>query len=151
MKYIAWVIAVFLAFFLQGKLSVFDVKPDLTALLAYYAGIRYGERRGLLLGALIGTVEDSVSSAIIGPNLLAKGMVGFFASFFVSGGIFRWTPVLGMIAIGLLTFADNTIVFLLRSIFDGMPAMPTSALYIAAMQSLLNAPAGIFIRPRHVD
>jgi rod shape-determining protein MreD len=150
-KYIGWVIAVFLALFLQSRLSFFDVKPDLTALLAYYAGIRYGERRGLVIGVLIGAIEDSVSSAIIGPNLLAKGLIGFFASFFVSGGIFMWTPVLGAMAIGMLTFVDNSVVFLLRSFFQGMPAMPTTALYIAAIQSLLSAPAGIFIRPRHAD
>lgn len=151
MKYLAWAIAVFLALFLQGRLSFFGVKPDLTALLAYYAGIRYGEGRGLLAGGLIGAVEDSVSSVMIGPNLLAKGMIGFLASFFISGGIFRWTPLLGVIAVFMLTFVDNSVVFLLRSIFEGMPAMPTTALYIAAMQSLLSAPAGIFIRPRHAD
>lgn len=151
MKYLAWTVAVFLALFLQGRLSFFGVKPDLTILLAYYAGIRYGERRGLLIGVLIGAVEDSVSSAIIGPNLLAKGLIGYFASSFVSGGFLRWTPVLGAIAAGTLTFVDNSVVFLLRSIFDTMPAMPTTALHIAAVQSLLNAPVGIFIRPRHAD
>lgn len=151
MKYLAWAAAVFFALFLQSRLSFLGVKPDLTVLLAYYAGIRYGERRGLLIGILIGAIEDSVSSAIIGPNLLAKGMIGFFASSFVSGGIFRWTPLLGGIAAGMLTFVDNSVVFLLRSIFESMPAMPTTALYIAAMQSLLSAPLGLFIRPRHAD
>lgn len=151
MKYLLWAIAVFFSLFLQSRLSFLGVKPDLTVLLAYFAGIRYGERRGLLIGALVGAVEDSVTSAIIGPNLLAKGMIGFFASSFVSGGIFRWTPVLGAIAIGLFTFIDNSVVFLLRSIFQGMPAMPTTAFYVAAMQSLLSTPVGIFIRPRHAD
>lgn len=151
MKYLAWAAAVFLALFLQSKLSFFGVKPDLTVLIAYYAGIRYGESRGLLAGAVVGAVEDSVSAAIIGPNLLAKGVVGFLASFFVSGGVLRWTPVLGVIAVFVLTFVDNSVVYLLRTIFDRMPAMPTTALYIATIQSLLCAPAGIFIRPRHAD
>ena len=151
MKYLLWVILIFLCFFMQGRISVLDIPPNLTVLLAYYAGIKFGETRGLLAGALIGFLEDSVSSSLIGPNLLAMGIVGFSSSFFVSGGFFRWTPFLGMIAVFLLTFIDNSVVFLSRSIFDKMPAALSAALFVTIMQSVLNAPVGIFIRPRHVD
>ncbi|MBI5639797.1 MAG: hypothetical protein HZA17_05160 [Nitrospirae bacterium] len=151
MKYLAWTAAVLLTFMLQGRISILGISPNLTAVLAFYAGIRYGEVRGLLIGSVIGACEDSISLSLIGPNLLGKGMVGFFSSFFVSGGVFRWTPLLGMIAIAFLTTIDNSIVFLSKSIFDKMPSAPGSGLFIALMQSLLSAPAGIFIRPRHVD
>lgn len=151
MRYLVWAGAILLTFFLQSRVSVLDIPPDLTAILVFYAGIRHGETKGLLTGVLIGALEDSISSSIIGPNLLGKGMVGFSASFFISGGVFRWTPVLGIVALSFLTFLDNSIVYLSRSIFDKMPAPPASALFIAVMQSLINAPAGIFIRPKHVD
>ncbi len=151
MKYILWPIAVFLSFFLQGRVSLLGISPDLTVLLVYYAGIRYGETKGLLAGVLIGALEDSLSSSVIGPNLLSKGLIGFSSSFFVSGGVLRWTPVLGLLAVSLLTVADNATVFLARSIFDKMPAAPSAALFVTIMQSVLNAAAGIFIRPRHVD
>ncbi len=151
MTYILWAFLIFLSFFLQARISVLGVSPDLTALVVYYAGIKYGETRGLLSGVLIGALEDGLSSFIIGPNLLGKGMVGFFSAFFISGGFFRWTPLLGMIALSFFTVLDNSVVFLSRTLFDKMPAAPSSALFITIMQSVMNALAGIFIRPHNVD
>jgi rod shape-determining protein MreD len=151
MKYIHWALAIFFSLIIQSKLSILGVAPNLTALLAYYAGVRYGETRGLLVGALVGILEDSVSSSLIGPNMLSKGAIGYFASYAVYGGVFRWTPILGIIALSLLTFIDSSIVFLSRSLFDVMPAAISTYLFITLMQSLLNAPAGIFIKPEYAD
>ncbi len=151
MKYLLWPIAVFVCFFLQGRVSVLGVSPDLTVLLVYYLGIRYGETRGLLAGVLIGALEDSLSSSIIGPNMLSKGIIGFSSSFFITGGFLRWTPFLGLIAVSFLTVIDNAVIFLAKSIFDKMPAAPSYALFVSIMQSVLNAIAGVFIRPRHAE
>lgn len=151
MRYLLWVIAVFFSFFLQARISVLDISPDLTVLIVFYIGIRHGETRGLFAGILIGAIEDSLSYSFLGPNMLSKGVVGFVSAFFISGGIFRWTNLLGIIAVFMLTFVDNALVFISKGIFDKMPAAPSAALFAAVMQSLLNAPAGILIRPRHVD
>jgi rod shape-determining protein MreD len=151
MKYVLWPMAVFLSFFLQGRVSVLGISPDLTVLLAYYAGMRYGEAKGLLAGAVIGALEDSLSSSIIGPNLLSKGIIGFSSSFFVSGGFLRWTPFLGLLVVAFLTVADNAMVFFARSIFDKVPGATSAVLFISVMQAILNAIAGIFIRPKHAD
>lgn len=151
MKYLFRALIVFVAFLLQTRITVLGVPPNLTVLLAFYAGIRYGETRGLVSGSFLGTLEDMASHSIIGPNLLGKGVIGYSSAFLISGGIFRWTPLLGIIAVSLLTILDNSIVFILRTLFDTMPAEPRSALYIAVMQSLLNAPAGLFIRPKHAE
>lgn len=149
--FLYWLILIFLSFILQGRLSVIGVPLDLTTLLVYYAGTRYGQTKSLLLGGAIGALEDILSSTILGPNMLAKGIIGFSVPFFTSGGFFRWTPLLGIIAVSFFTLIDNTIVFLARSLFDTMPTAISNALFIAVMQSLLNAPAGIFIRPKHAD
>lgn len=151
MKILVWAVAVFLAFFLQGRISVLNVTPDLTAVLAYYAGMRLGETRGLFAGMLFGGLQDVMAQSIVGPNLLGKGAVGFLASSFLSGGLLRWTPTLGILAIFLFTLADNAVVFLSRSLFDRIPEALFSAGFAAVMQAILNAPLGIFIRPPHVD
>ena len=151
MKYLFFTAALFLAFFLQGRISVLGISPDLTALLAFYIGIRCGETKGLMAGIVIGALEDSISSSIIGPNLIGKGFVGFSSSFFVSGGLLRWTPLLGVIVVSLLTSLDGLIVFLTRSVFDSVPAAPSVVFLVSTMQSILNAPAGIFVRPKNVD
>ncbi len=151
MKYLFFAAALFLALFLQGSLSVLGISPDLTALLAFYVGMREGETKGLLAGVMIGALEDSLASSMIGPNLLAKAIVGFSSSFFVSGGLLRWTPLLGVIVVSLLTAVDGFTVFLTRTLFDRAPTAASMALFVSTMQSILNAPAGIFVRPKNAD
>lgn len=151
MRYLLWFVAVFLAFLLQGRISLLGVIPNLTVLLVYYAGIKYGEIRGLIAGILIGYLEDSLSYSIIGPNLLSKAVIGFFSAFFVTGGFFRWTIMLGIVAVSSLTMADNLMVFLMRTIFDKMPLSFSDFLFISIMQALMNGPVGIFLRPKNAD
>ncbi len=151
MKYLFLSVAVFFTLFLQGRISVLGISPDLTVLLIFFAGMRYGETRGLLLGVLTGALEDALSGSFIGPHMLSKGIIGFSSAFFISGGYFRWTPLLGSFAVAILTVSDNFIVFWTRTIFDKMPAAPAEAIFVTVMQALLNTPAGIFMGPRHVD
>lgn len=151
MKCLAWTAAVCLAFVLQANISVLSIAPNVTVMLAYYAGIKYGETRGMIAGLIIGGIQDILSSPIIGPNMLGKALVGFFSSFFLSGGFFIWTPLLGMLGASLLTLVDNAAVFCALGIFDKIPTSPSAAALHSIMQSILNAAAGIFIRPPHED
>ena len=151
MTYVVWALAVLLAFVLQAKISIISIAPNITVLLAYYAGMKYGETKGMIAGLIIGGIEDSLSSSIIGPNMLGKALAGFFSSFFLSGGFFIWTPLFGILGAFLLTMIDNMAVFSTLGIFDKIPTSPLSALRISIMQSLLNAAAGMFIRPPHAD
>jgi rod shape-determining protein MreD len=141
----------FCAFLLQGRLAVLGVVPNLTVLLAFYSGIRYGANQGLLAGLLLGFVEDSLSGSLIGPKMLAHGLVGYVAAFFISGGLFRWTPLLGVVSVSALTLAGNIVTVLAKILFDKMPGSVASIIFISVMQSLLNAMAGAFMRPEHVD
>ncbi len=150
MTYLLWTTIIFFTFIIQGSISIFDVTPNLTAVLACYAGIRKKEVKGMFFGSLIGIVEDSLSGALLGPNLLSKGLVGYFSSF-VYSRFFIWTPLLGIISISALTLIDSTIIFVSRSIFDRMPVSIGAAIFIVAIQSLLNAPLGILLRPKDVQ
>lgn len=151
MKLLAAILAVLIAFVLQAKVSVLSVAPNLTVMLAYYAGMKYGETRGMAAGLVIGGIEDSLSSSIIGPNMMGKALAGFFSSFFLSGGFFIWTPLLGILGVFLLTMVDNAVVYLTLGMFDRFPTSPSAAMLTSVLQSLLNATAGMFIRPPHAD
>ena len=150
MRYFLWSAIIFLTFIMQGSVAPFDVTPNLTAVLACYVGIRKGEVRGILFGSLIGILEDSLSGALLGPNLLSKGLIGYL-SYFISSRIFIWTPFLGIISISALTLIDSSVVFISRSIFDKMPVGIGAAFFTIAIQSLLNAPLGVFLRPKDAD
>jgi len=150
MRYFLWSAIIFLTFIIQGSVALFDVTPNLIAVLACYVGIRKGEVRGILFGSFIGILEDSLSGALLGPNLLSKGLIGYL-SYFIYSRIFIWTPLFGIISISALTLIDSSVVFISRSIFDKMPVSLGAAFFTIAIQSLLNAPLGIFIRPKDAD
>ncbi len=147
MIYFLWTAIIFFSFIIQGSISLFDVTPNLTVVLACYAGIKKGEVNGIFIGSLIGIVEDSLSGAFLGPHLLSKSLVGYFSSLMYNR-FFVWTPLLAVISISLLTVTDSFIVFTSRSIFDKMPVNIGTAAFIIGMQSLLNAPFGLFIKPK---
>jgi rod shape-determining protein MreD len=146
-RYLLWALTLFLVFIIQGSISFFDIRPNLTVVLACYAGIRQREIKGMLFGSVIGIIEDSLSGAFLGPNLLSKGIIGFLSSF-MSNKFFIWTPLLGIISIFVLTMIDGVIVFVSRGLFATMPATIGNAAFVIIIQSLLNAPLGIFLKPK---
>jgi rod shape-determining protein MreD len=150
MKYVFWVLVTAFIFLIQGSVSFFDITPNLTAALAFYAGIRKREIKGMFLGSLIGLVEDMLSGPFLGPNLLSKGIIGYLSPFIYSK-FFMWTPLLGVISISVLTLTDGFIVYMSKSIFRQMPVGSGSAALIIAFQALLNAPLGIFLRPKEYE
>jgi len=147
MIYLLWAAILLFAFILQGSISFFDISPNLTVILACYAGIKKREVKGMLIGSAIGIIEDSLSGAFLGPHLLSKGLIGYLSSLTYSR-FFIWTPLLGIITMSVLTFIDGLIIFASRSIFDKMPAGFLVALLLILIQSLLNAPFGLILRPK---
>jgi rod shape-determining protein MreD len=147
MIYVLWAAVLLFVFVLQGSISLFDISPNLTVILACYAGIRKKEVKGMLIGSAIGMIEDSLSGAFLGPHLLSKGLIGYLSSLTYSR-FFVWTPLLGIITMSVLTFIDGLIILASRSIFDRMPASFLAALFMILLQSLLNAPFGFILRPK---
>ena len=148
MKKIILLLIIFSAFLLESRISIFGAQPDLAAAIAYYFGLKNGETKGLLFGSFIGLIGDSLSGGILGPNILGKGMVGFLSAF-MSGSFFRWTPVLGVIGISLLTAVNGIIVFLSKTLFEHMPTSIPSAMSIIFTAALINSLLGIFMRPQN--
>ena len=147
MIYFFWAAILLFALILQGSISFFDISPNLTVILACYAGIRKREVKGMLIGSVIGMIEDSLSGAFLGPHLLSKGLIGYLSSLTYSR-FFIWTPLLGVITMSVLTFIDGLIIFASRSVFDRMPASFLVALLMILIQSLLNAPFGLILKPK---
>jgi len=147
MIYLLWAAIFLFALILQGSISFFDISPNLTVILACYAGIKKREVKGMLIGSVIGIVEDSLSGAFLGPHLLSKGLIGYLSSL-IYRRFFIWTPLLGIITMSVLTFIDGLIIFASRSIFDRMPASVLVALFMILIQSLFNAPFGFILRPK---
>jgi len=135
-----------LCFLLETKLQALGIRPNLTVLPVYYAGLRYGPARGLLIGALIGAISDSISGHLLGPNLLSKGASALLAST-ATGGFLRWTPLLGAIGLFVITWADGIISFATLSAFAGPPAGIDTAAKTMLAQAAVNGVVGVFLKP----
>jgi rod shape-determining protein MreD len=135
-----------LCFVLDAKLDVYGIRPDLTLLPVYYVGLRKGPVKGALFGVLIGAIADSLAGNLLGPNMLAKGTAGILATV-MTGGFLRWTPLLGIIGLFAITWADGIISYAALSVFAEAP----TTIYLGAItlfvQASLNAVAGFFIQP----
>lgn len=150
MKAILLLLGITLAFVIQTKISILGVSPDLTAVAAYFLGIKGGTTKGIFFGSIIGIIEDSIGGNILGPNFLGKGVVGFFSSF-SSGSLFRWTPLLGAVSLFVLTVIDGLVVLSSRITLETAPTSLSSGIFTLFIQGLFNLPIGIFIRPKNVD
>jgi len=150
MIYVLWAAIILLTVLVQGSVSFIHIKLNLTVILVCYIGMKRGEIPGMFFGALIGLIEDIISGVLLGPNILSKGLIGYLSSSLYRK-LFIWTPLIGAINIFSLTFLDSSIVFILRSIFDKIPVDIGTALFIIMVQSLVNAPLGIFIKPKDMS
>ncbi len=150
MKPLAIIAVIIVALFLQTRVTVFGIHPNLTAAAAYWIGFQSNPIKGNILGSLIGIIEDSIGGGILGPNLLGKGLVGFLASG-LSKRIFHWTPLVGMVSIFLLTAMDGFIIIVTKVLYSTMP-VPISLVAIRIFtQGLLNSIAGAFIGPKNAE
>lgn len=148
MKALVWIVVILFVFLIQGSVSIYHITPNLTVLLAYYAGLKLKEVKGLFVGAGIGLLEDSLGGILLGSSLLSKGLTGYFASFMYKR-FFIWTPALGIMSVFVFTFIDGLIVYITRSIFATTPFAVGTAFLIILIQALLNAPLGIFLKPKN--
>lgn len=150
MKTIFLIIAVMFAFMIQSKVYIFGISPALTVIIPYYTGLKGGARRGIITGALIGMIEDSLTGNLLGPHLLGKGVVGFSSSL-LSGSPFRWTPILGILGLFSLTVIDGITVFITKTLFN-IQYIPASRLTVTVLfQGILNSIAGIFLKPENAE
>lgn len=146
MRKLWFALAVVVCFVVEARLAPAGIRLNLTILPVYYAGLRHGPSRGLLTGALVGMAVDGVSGGMLGPNMLSKGLAGYLASLMTSG-LFRWTPVLGLLGVAVLTAADGAVSYVSLSVFSQAPAPLSVAAAAIATQGAINSIAGIYIRP----
>ncbi|MDA8171920.1 MAG: rod shape-determining protein MreD [Nitrospiraceae bacterium] len=147
MKYARLFFFVLIALLADMKLSVSGFRPDLMSFLVYWFGYSHSYQGGMLFGAALGTVEDSLNMGLIGPGTLSKAVIGFLASF-LSKGFFRWTPLLGFFSAMLLTIAGGLLEFASNYIFGKAPdGLFREGILLLLSQGLLNGILGIFLRP----
>ncbi len=137
-------------FVLETRLEAFGIRPNLTVLPVYFMGLRYGPAKGVFFGALVGSIADSLSGHLLGPNLLSKGTAGLLASA-LTGGFLRWNPILGAIGLFVITWADGLISLGALSVFAKESAGMADAAQAMLAQATINAAFGALLKPVDED
>lgn len=150
MKPVCLLLSVLLSFILQTNVSVFDLSLNLTVVVVYFVGINGGTARGVLIGSVVGIIEDSIAGGILGPHLLGKGIAGFLSSLLL-GRFVRWTPLLGFFGLFFITILDGLIGYLARSVYEPVPSSFLSVTIIILTQGLMNSVLGFFLRPKNAE
>jgi hypothetical protein len=165
MKILKWILFVFLIFFVQMQFALFNVPLNLVLVIVYAFGLKTLEKsktdksfskysgagseiKSAAFGASVGLLEDIIAGGILGPAFLSKGIIGFLTIVIFTDIVFRWTPLIGIIAIITLTVLDGIIVTGLHVLFAGISINYLKELLILFMQAILNIPFGIIFRPR---
>lgn len=161
---IIWGALTFLTFMIQTQLPLAR-SLDLSLVLIYLYCLRtitrqsavrpveghtagMAELKGAAFGALIGLIEDSLSGQIIGPGVVSKGMAGLVIAILFSDVLFRWTPLLGCLALFCLTLMDGMTVMGIRLLLDSMTIDSAGAIQAVFIQAVVNSPLGVIMRPR---
>ena len=69
-------LALVLQLVLVDRIAIFGVRPDLTVLIVVLLGLRGGPLTGMLVGFCLGLVQDLLTPATLGMNMLAKTILG---------------------------------------------------------------------------
>lgn len=134
-----------LAFLADFKLSLFGFRPDFIGFLAYWYGFTHRGRGGTLFGASLGGVEDWLNMASIGPGMLSRGVIGFFASR-LPGVYFGWSPLLGFSWAFMLTAVGGMVEFASACIFGKAPdGLFREGILVLLLQGLVNGLLGFFV------
>jgi rod shape-determining protein MreD len=64
---------------LVDHIAIFSVRPDLTVLIVVLLGLRGGSLTGTLGGFLLGLLQDLLTPATLGMNMLAKSILGYLS------------------------------------------------------------------------
>jgi rod shape-determining protein MreD len=134
------------SFLLQSTLlpsvSVAGASPDLILLLAVLVGLVFGPRRGLMLGALAGALEDALAGGPFGLHTLGKALVGLSSGFIQSRFGVEHRLLQGLTA-ALLTLAEGLLSLALVALLEekSLPYGPLAAQL--ASQAAMNGLVGL--------
>ncbi len=160
MNALKWILLAVLVFLLQTQSPFIRDFSNLTVILVYYFGLKSHQRNSdrdysgskaefesVVFGVIIGLMEDVISGSIIGPGILSKGLLGLMTPVVFTDMIFKWTPLWGAVIVVIFTLLDGTVVVCSRMMFAGIHVTGASLFQVMCVQSVMNIPFGILLRP----
>jgi len=162
-KIALWIVATVFSLLLQSKLTVFGFPLNLSIALVYIHAIRLltvqpgdagftdvtAETGAASFGAIIGLLEDMMSGALPGINLMSKALLGLLTVMIFRDFISQWTPVIGAAVIFIVTILDGAIVVMTTQFVMDVDINEYNAMLMVLTQAVINLPLGCLFRCGH--
>ena len=124
-------------------LEMAGAKPDLLLILALALGLLRGKAAGIILGCVLGFLQDALSGGLLGQNALSKGLIGFGA-----GALRRDLMTIGLLVQAFLFLVATTfdaalnllLDFLLLPLPGGTEGQVRILLRLLALNTLIGPP-----------
>lgn len=146
--YMALVVVVVIAtVVLQGFLSLWSIRLNLTILPVYFISLKKGTTQGTATALVAGLLEDLLSGGLVGPSLLSKGLSGIIVAN-IPAVFYYWRPLIGLASMFLITIFDDIVVYICLGIYSGQPVPFGDFVPLALGRALFNAPFGLVFRYR---
>jgi rod shape-determining protein MreD len=125
--------------------SVFfkGVKPDLVLILVFFYALKYGQMKGVLFGALMGLLVDFSSGVILGPHMMSKIFIGYFAAS-IRQKMFQWNIVLHTIMIIVFSIFDVLFIIVCLGTFADI-AVTNRSMKVLIIQVLFTVVVSIIV------
>lgn len=105
-------------------------KPDFVFILIFFYSLRYGGRKGMIFGALIGLLIDFSSGFILGPNIISKAFVGYLIPM-VRQKLFQWNIIINTVMVVFFSVMEIVLIYVCLETFTDM--------------SFVNRSLGVFV------
>ncbi len=121
------------------------VKPDIVMVLVCIFTLKYGQIRGVALGAIAGLLIDTANGFILGPNILSKAMVAFLA-WTIKDTLYQWNAFINAMVVTILCVVDIFLIYISLEVFSKASFLNRSW-DISLMQVIYTLIASIVLYP----
>ncbi len=92
-------------------------RPDIVLVLVCLYTLKYGQGKGVALGAIAGLLIDTANGFILGPNILSKAMLAFLTGT-IKDNLFQWNAFINALVVTILSIADIFLIFISLEVFS---------------------------------
>jgi rod shape-determining protein MreD len=120
-------------------------RPDIVLVLVCLYTLKYGQGRGVVLGAIAGLLIDTSNGFMLGPNIMSKAMVAFLTGT-IKDNLFQWNVFINALVVTLLSVVDIFLIFISLEIFSKVSFLNRSW-ESSVMQVIYTLMASIVLYP----
>ncbi|GMA52359.1 hypothetical protein GCM10025857_37160 [Alicyclobacillus contaminans] len=122
------------------------IQPNFVLVLLVLTAVTRGARVALVLGVVVGFIQDVDYGSFLGLNAFVYGLIGYFAAAVVAQFMQRNVPLTMLVTV-VCTFVQNWLSYGLTRLFDITAYSAHAVLSFALEQMVINGVLLLFLYP----